>query len=82
MRQYQLIWEGLKLHHKASLLADPATHTRIIRAVRKEKNKDIGFKLLMGESNKQYRLLDDSTGNNLKFSLVLTDDFNFLLTKI
>ena len=82
MRQYQLIWEGLKLHHKASLLADPALHTRIIRAVRKEKNKDIAWKYLQSESNKKYRLLDDSIGNNLKFTLILTTEFNHLLYKI
>ena len=63
-------------------MADPALHTRIIRAVRKEKNKDIAWKYLMGEANKKYRLLDVSNGNNLKFSLVLTDEFNFHLIKI
>jgi len=56
MRKYQPIWEHLKEHKSISLAADSSLHDRIIMAVYKEKNKDVGWKLLVSESGERLRL--------------------------
>ncbi len=54
MRDYEPIWVQLKQLDRAtaetvgiSVTANPKLHKRIIKAVKKEKWKDIGFKLLL-----------------------------------
>lgn len=54
MRQYELIWVKLKTmpredaeHIGISITANSRLHKRIIKAVIKEKWKDLGFKLLL-----------------------------------
>ena len=43
-RVYYPIWDAIKKNYTAKLSADPAMHRRIIKAVIKEKDKDISFK--------------------------------------
>ena len=47
MRHYQPIWERIKKTNTASLVAPIEKHRRIIKAVKKEKNLDEGYKLLL-----------------------------------
>lgn len=70
MRKYQPIWELIKKEHTVSLAADPSMHERIIWAVRKEKNIDRGWKLLLAEQGTKYKLKDKSEGSLLTFYLV------------
>jgi hypothetical protein len=70
MRKYQPIWEAIKQSTTASLAADPSAHYRIIRAVRKEKDKDLCWKLECSEAGERYRLEDKSEGSLLSFILI------------
>lgn len=56
MRQYQPIWERLKEKKEVSIAAPVELHPRIIKAVKKEKYKDTGYKLLQSEANKTMKL--------------------------
>ena len=69
MRKYQPIWEQLKLYGTTSLSANPAMHKRIIKAVMKEKLKDLGWKILCAESGNIYKLAYKSEGKLVTFNL-------------
>ena len=56
MRKYQPIWEKLKIEHLVTLVAPIEDHDAILRMVIKEKDIDIGFKLLCAEKHTRYRL--------------------------
>lgn len=58
MRQYQPIWEQIKKHGTATVVASKARHRRIIQAVRKEKWRDAAFRLLASEQNKHIHLFE------------------------
>ena len=45
MRQYQPIWNQVKKHKVARIVAPISVHRRIIQAVRKEKAKDLANRL-------------------------------------
>lgn len=70
MRKYQPIWEALKENNTASLVADLSSHPRIVQAVRKEKAKDKGWKLMQLDKNKHWKLYNKSEGNLLTFDLI------------
>ena len=69
MRKYQRIWEALKVSYSVSLEADTSMHARITKAVRKEKNIDLGWKLLSLEQGKKYVLTEEIEGRLIKFKL-------------
>ena len=69
MRKYQPIWEQLKLHSTVSLSATPALHKRIIKAVIKEKLKDLGYKLICAESGTIKKLAYTTNGKLITFNL-------------
>jgi len=68
-RKYEPIWTELKVSGKAALTADPRLHARIKKAVIKEKDNDLGFKLSASEDRKKYKLTVISTGKVLTFRL-------------
>lgn len=47
MRKYEPIWTAIKKHNTASIVAPVELHKRIRKAVKKEKNLDVGNKLLL-----------------------------------
>jgi hypothetical protein len=51
MRQYQQVWENIKSSPKlmCQISAHRAYHLRIIKAVKKEKNMDLAYKLECSE---------------------------------
>lgn len=51
MRQYQPIWERIKTHNHAALLAPIHNHERIKKMVIKEKCMDEGYKFLLSEKS-------------------------------
>lgn len=71
MRQYQPIWEAIKLYPNAetTLTAPTKNHKRIIQAVRKEKSKDMGWRLLESEKGYKYVLNYKVLGKKLTFTL-------------
>lgn len=73
MRKYQPIWEQIKTSNKVSIAAPIAMHKRIIQAVRKEKVKDVGWHLLLGEQGIRYKLKEKVEGKMITFYLVRND---------
>jgi hypothetical protein len=71
MRKYEPIWEAIKANtnSSASLAAPIESHARIINAVRKEKAKDLGWKLQQSELGKKYRMLEKVEGKMITFWL-------------
>jgi hypothetical protein len=61
MRKYEPIWNRLKSKdttgkHIVVVGAPEPMHSRIIKGVLKEKNKDLGFKLLASEEGRWFRI--------------------------
>ena len=75
MRQYQLIWEQVKAHKTATVIAPAENHLLVSNAVHKEKYKDVGFKLLQSEKEVKLVLktVSDKKKGTLTFNLVVDD---------
>lgn len=73
MRQYTPIWNQIKTEFHCEISAHKAYHRRIIKAVVKEKDLDLGFKFELSErSPPQTSLLKSSrSGSIIKFTLTL-----------
>lgn len=69
-RKYQEIWEQIKAKGKCELVTHTAWHPRVKKAVLKEKDNDLGFKLMMGEEYKRARLKVESIGAKMIFTLI------------
>jgi hypothetical protein len=72
MRKYQPIWETIinSPNKTASLIAPIKDHPKIIQAVRKEKTKDSGWRLLQSEAGNKYELKEKTKGKLIIFYLV------------
>lgn len=70
-RVYQPIWETLKINKTVSLVASPAAHRRIIKAVGKERDHDIGYKLMIAESHQRIQIRAVINGNLLALNLTI-----------
>lgn len=69
MRTYQPIWEALKQSKTITIQANPSAHPRIIKAVSKEKDKDVGYRLMISESYQRSVLRAKINGNQVTFIL-------------
>jgi len=75
MRQYQPIWERIKKHSYASLVAPIKNHKKIIKAVIKEKNMDSAYKFELSEKALTATLVinkDSKDASMIHFSLNVT----------
>lgn len=76
---YEGAWLQLKANPNVPLViaAHPALHRRIFKAIIKEKDSDLVFKLLMSEDGKFSKLKRESNGGQLiitiKFYIGLSD---------
>lgn len=73
MRQYQPIWNQLKKHKIAKIMAHVSKHRTIIQAVRKEKCMDMAFKLLASEAEKKYKLFEEVNEDKTVITFYLQD---------
>ncbi len=80
MRQYQPIWERIKAVGEASLVAHPTATSRIIKAVVKEKFKDIEYKAYLFRKRKRAKLeiLIDENRNIITFKLTYTQRLSII----
>ena len=69
MRKYQGIWERIKKNKTCSVSAPRAVHRRIIKAVVKEKDKDLVFKLECSERHTRAILFSSRNGLVITFTL-------------
>ncbi len=51
MRQYQAIWNRIKTHKKATIIAPNFKHAKIIQAVMKERSADLAFRRLLQKNH-------------------------------
>lgn len=51
--KYAPIWNRLKADRKVSVAIPSPLHRRLIKAVIKRKNEDLGYKYLLGEQGKK-----------------------------
>ncbi len=72
MRRYQPIWNRIKEENSATVSIDPHMHSRLIEAVKKERQLDLGWKLLIAEENKTFKLSISIKGNFIEFTLIET----------
>jgi hypothetical protein len=73
MRQYEPVWIEVKINGYCEISAHRAYHRRIIKAVTKEKDLDLGYKL---ECTEKYppvvaKMTSKRTGSVIRFSIVL-----------
>jgi len=79
-RLYAPIWNKIKAEHTAQISANPAYHRRIRKAIRKEKDEDLGYKLEQLERETPRRAVVTSRSNGsvitfkLHFELVVSLD--------
>jgi len=66
MRQYEPIWNRIKTHNHASIVAPVESHSKIKKAVIKEKHMDEGYKLLLSEKALRAELVITSDKSNPK----------------
>lgn len=73
MRQYEPIWNQIKTESYCEISAHRAYHRRIIKAVVKEKDLDLGYKLECSERTPPVFALMKSTrsGSVIRFSIIL-----------
>jgi len=69
MRKYQPIWEAIKQGKPVSIAAPIGSHTRIIKAVRKEKVKDLAWKFQNSEEGRRFKVKEDIEGKVITFYL-------------
>ena len=75
-RKYQPLWERIKITGTAKVVASPNIHTRIMKAVQKEKLNDINYKLVLDLEVKKAILkttISPIAPNTIIFTLRLLD---------
>jgi len=72
MRQYEPVWLEIKLNGFCNISAHRAYHKRIVKAITKEKDMDLGYKLECTEAYPPIRTLlyHKREGSIIKFRLV------------
>ena len=71
--RYAVIWDTLKEKKRIRISVPAEHHRRLKQAVIKRKNKDIGFKYLLKESNQRSQLHFKSEGNILNIALNISE---------
>lgn len=69
-RQYEPIWIALKKDKYCRVSAHRGVHRRIIKAVKKEKNLDLGYKYQMHEQSLRAELEMKTSNNMIEFKLL------------
>lgn len=65
MSQYSEAWKTLKQKGKVVLASPSSFHKRIIKGLKKEKYKDLMFKLQLGEANQRAVFTSKSEGSTI-----------------
>jgi ATP-dependent protease Clp ATPase subunit len=77
VRKYEPAWKKLKSEHLIKIAAHPAVHARILKAIIKEKDMDVVYKLQMSEDCKKALISHESKSGQLilrlKHSIGLSD---------
>lgn len=76
LRQYEHIWLHLKKNGEAVIVAPIINHSKIIQAVKKEKWRDLTFKLLQSEKGIKWRLQKEVNKEKRTITFKLIDTSN------
>jgi hypothetical protein len=69
-RKYEEVWQRIKLHNRATLAdVHPLAYKRIKKAVIKEKDRDLNFKVLNENDYFRLKIVYDVAKKQLKFTL-------------
>jgi len=66
---YLPIWETLKAQNKCTITAPPHFHKRIIKAVKKRRDKDIAFLYTLKEAGRKHKITYVISATTVTFSL-------------
>lgn len=69
MRMYQPIWVTIRDTGQATVMVAKPMHSRLIRAVKKEKCKDLAWRVLNPEYRKYKLFIDDCQNDRVTFTL-------------
>lgn len=75
MRLYEPIWERIKTAKSARIKAAPRHHSKIIKAVTKEKYSDVAYKLLLDERGEKAVLTHVCVNDDVLFTLKILPAF-------
>jgi hypothetical protein len=67
--KYTLAWRKLRDEKKLQLVAEPRLHHRIIKAICKKKDEDLGFKIMQGEAKRRSIIQYKIDGTLIRFEL-------------
>lgn len=75
LRQYQPVWDSIKTSGRCEIAANKVYHPRIKKAVVKEKDMDLGYKLECSEMKppKRGTLKSNSVGSKIIFTLNISE---------
>ena len=71
--RYEVIWDTLKEKKVVRVSVPVEHHRRLKQAVIKRKNKDLGFRYILKESNQLSKLHFKSEGNVLHIALTISE---------
>ena len=76
--RYSIIWHKLKQEKTLRVVAPATAHRRLIKAIIKRKDVDLGYKVLSAENHLRPKLAFKSEGNILTVTLHLLTDSSWL----
>jgi len=76
--RYLPIWLQLKKNKECSVTAPPQFHVRIIKAVKKRRDKDVAFLYQLAESGHKHFIKFKIEGTVIKFTLRIELDISAL----
>lgn len=76
--RYLPIWIALKSKGNCAITAPPQFHIRIIKAVKKRRDKDTAFLYQLAESGHKHRIKFQIEGTVIKFRLLIELDISAL----
>lgn len=77
--KYAPIWDKLKVEGKAEILANPADHFALIKAIKKRKDSDTGYKVLLSANEQTARLKFETEANKITVYLILSTGIDSII---
>ncbi len=69
--KYAAIWNELKRNGRVAIAMHPAYHSNLVRMMSVEKDRDVGFKIALGNTHKKAVMTKVITGARVEFKLTL-----------
>ena len=76
MRWFEPHWRQLKSTGRLELISDYSEHPHVLKGIRKEAGRDVGFKHLCADENKSFRICSKREAKKLTIYLEWKDVTN------